>query len=148
MAKSTSFVTVKLLTLALCAGTTGTAIAGRSTNPVDRISNPAARDFTNVQVGAPDMGTPFVRDGVIMEPQLFTTVKPGLAQAQVRSMLGEPLRQQGSDGLTWDYNFQLRLPQSSNFLVCQYKVRFDERQLVRDTVWRRRQCQHLTDGQQ
>ena len=63
---------------------------------------------------------------------------------QVQALLGAPLTQaSGSRGQEWDYNLKFRLPQSDNYLVCQYKVVFDEQQSVRESVWRRRQCQDL-----
>ncbi len=139
MGKTTSFVATALLAAGLCAGTVGAAFA-KERNPVDRVSNQHALKYTNVAIAPHDMKEPFVRDGIVTEPKHFAMVKPGLTQTQIRAMLGEPLRQQGSQ---WDYNFQFRLPQSQNFMVCQYKVVFDAQQLVRDTVWRRRQCQQL-----
>ena len=140
MGKTTSFVAAAMLATGLWASTGATAFAKGPSNPVDRVSNPRAFDYPNAEIGVRDMKELFVRDGIVTEPQLFATVKAGLTQTELRSMLGEPLRQQGA---RWDYNFRLKMPHSENFLVCQYKVVFDEQQLVRDTVWRRRQCQQL-----
>ena len=35
------------------------------------------------------------------------------------------------------------MPKSENYLICQYKVVFDTDRLVRETVWRRRQCSQI-----
>lgn len=139
MGKTPSSVAAAWLAAGLCAGMGGSALAA----PVDRVSNPGALDYGDVAIGPREMKEPFVRDGVVAEPRLFATIQAGLTQTQVRAMLGEPLQQKGS---RWDYNFQFRLPQSQNFMVCQYKVVFDDQQLVRDTIWRRRQCQQLASG--
>lgn len=140
MSKTTFLVAAALLAIGLGSSVMGIGFAA---NPVDQVSNPAARDYTDVEISPQDMGTPFVRDGVVTDLQVFATIKAGLTQGQVHAMLGEPLRKQNSRRPEWDYNFRLKMQQSQNFLVCQYKIVFDERQLVRDTVWRRQQCQSL-----
>lgn len=143
MIKKTFFVAAAVL----AAGIGFSASAVANNNPVDRVSNPDALDYSDVHISPQDMKAPFVRDGVIVEPQHFATIKPGLALPQVHTMLGEPSRKHGAHGREWDYNFKFRLPQSQNFLVCQYKVEFDSQQFVLNTTWRRRQCQQLADGE-
>lgn len=79
-------------------------------------------------------------------PKGFRQVQAGLTAQQIQSMLGQPLKQtQGSQGLEWDYNFKFLMPQSQNYLVCQYKVVFegDQAEKVRESVWRRHQCLDL-----
>ena len=115
-------------------------------NPIDKISNPEKLEFTDVQVGWPDFAEPFVRDGIVSKPEGFRQVQAGLTAGQIQSMLGQPLKQaQGSRGLEWDYNFKFLMPQSQNYLVCQYKVVFegDQAEKVREAVWRRHQCLDL-----
>ena len=140
MSKTTFLVAAALLAIGLGSSVMGIGFAA---NPVDQVSNPAARDYTDVEISPQDMGTPFVRDGVVTDLQVFAAIRVGLTQGQVHAMLGAPLRKQNSRSSEWDYDFRLKMQQSQNFLVCQYKVVFDERQLVRDTVWRRQQCQSL-----
>jgi outer membrane protein assembly factor BamE (lipoprotein component of BamABCDE complex) len=139
MGKMTYFVAAAALATSLG----GAPAAALQSNPVDRVSNPAARDYDNIEVGAPEMGARFVRDGMVAQPQLFAAIRTGLPQGDVQTMLGDPLRARKR---TWDYNFQLKLPQSQNYLVCQYKILFDKQKLVQETIWRRRQCQQLADG--
>jgi len=143
MGKKTSLAAV-LMAVIFASDASGIAYAAGQSNPVDRVSNPAALDYSKVEIAPQDMDEPFVRDGIVTEPQLFARITPGLEQTQVQSLLGAPLRR---DGQQWDYNFQFKMQQSGNYLVCQYKVVFDEQQLVRDTVWRRRQCQQLVQEQ-
>lgn len=141
MGKTSSFIAAASLGIGLFAGIAGNA-AGQS-NPVDQVSNPTALVYPDVEISPRDMNPPFIRDGVVADPQRFARVAAGMAQSEVRSMLGEPLRVRGME---WDYNFQLKMPESQNYLVCQYKVVFTEDQRVRSTVWRRRQCQQLAGG--
>jgi outer membrane protein assembly factor BamE (lipoprotein component of BamABCDE complex) len=131
-----------VLSLALIAGALPAAARD---NPVDPLSNPNKLEYRDVDARRPDFREPFLRDGVVTQPAVFRQVTAGLAAAQVQSILGQPLREsQGPRGPEWDYNFKFRLPESSNYLVCQYKVVFDEgKKAVRETVWRRKQCLDL-----
>ncbi len=131
-----------VLSLALAAGASS-ALARE--NPVDPVSNPNKLEYRDVDARRPDFREPFLRDGVVTQPAAFRQITAGVAAAQVQSLLGQPLRDaQGPRGPEWDYNFKFRLPQSSNYLVCQYKVVFDEgKTAVRETVWRRQQCLDL-----
>ena len=113
-------------------------------NPVDPVSNPDKLDYRDVEARRPDFKEPFLRDGVVSRPERFREIKPGLNQAQVLAVLGQALKQQrGALGTEWDYHFKFQMPQSANYLVCQYKVVFDDSQAVRSAVWRRRQCLDL-----
>jgi len=141
MGKTTSIAAAAVLAAACAMGVSGAAYGQH--NPIDEVSNAGALNYTNVTIAPRDMKEPFVRDGVVAEPQRFAAIVPGLEKAQVQALLGEPLRQQGRE---WDYNFQLKMEQSENFLVCQYKVVFDDQQRVRETIWRLRQCQQLASA--
>ena len=114
-------------------------------NPVDPVSNPNKLEYRDVEARRPDFKEPFLRDGVVAQPARFKQVAAGAAAMQVRDMLGQPQREaNGPRGREWDYNFKFQLPQSSNYLVCQYKVVLnDNGQAVRETVWRRKQCADL-----
>jgi len=126
----------------------GLLLAGCATahhNPVDGTSNPDKLAYRDVEARRPDFKEPFLRDGVVSEPARFSELSAGTPVARVQELLGEPLQKgSGSRGPEWDYNFKFRLPQSQNYLVCQYKVVFDgQGQTVRETVWRRQQCLNL-----
>lgn len=114
-------------------------------NPADSMSNPNKLAYTDVEARSPNFNEVFVRDGFVSNPADFRKVTPGMRPEQVRQMLGQPLKEgQGSRGQEWDYNFKFRMPESNNYLVCQYKVVLDaQRQAVREAVWRRKQCLDL-----
>lgn len=120
--------------------------AARHHNPVDAKSNPDQLRFNDVQATRTELGAPpFLREGVMDQPARLAQLKAGTPMAQVQSLLGQPLKQgNGPRGTEWDYDLKFQLPQSQNFLVCQYKVVFDaQAQVVREAVWRRQQCQDL-----
>ncbi len=113
-------------------------------NPIDPVSNPGKLDYRDVEARRPDFKEPFLRDGIVSQPERFREIKPGINQAQVLAVLGQALLQQrGTLGTEWDYQFKFQMPRSANYLVCQYKVVFDDSQTVRSAVWRRRQCLDL-----
>ena len=114
-------------------------------NPVDPVSNPNKLQYLDAEARRPDFKEPFLRDGVVSAPGSFKQVTAGAPAVQVRNMLGQPQREaDGPRGREWDYNFKFRLPQSTQYLVCQYKVVLDNGgQAVRETVWRRKQCADL-----
>ena len=116
-------------------------------NPIDPVSNPNKLDYRDVEARRPDFAPPFLRDGVVSQPARFNELKAGVPAAQVQALLGQPLQEvDGKRGKEWDYNFKFRLPQSQNYLVCQYKVVMDaQAQAVRETVWRRHQCLDLVN---
>lgn len=145
MGMNKSLIAMSALAGGLVAIAAPTAVVAGHNNPVDRVSNPQALDYSDVDVNRRELREPFVRDGVVTDPARFAVIEAGLTATEVRSVLGEPL--QGSRSSEWDYNFQFKMPQSENYLVCQYKVVFDADQLVTDGVWRRRQCQQIAEGQ-
>ncbi len=146
MAKKSFVGAVTLLLSGLVASGTGHAIAQDHRNPVDRIANPEALNYPDVVLGVSDLTERFQRDGPVQVQRFFAAVRLGMAQAEIRSLLGEPLWQGRSGAREWNYNFKFQMPDSANYLVCQYKVVFGADELVSETVWRRRQCQQLANG--
>ena len=137
--------TFRLSTLVLAAAACIAMPAVARDNPEDAVSNPDKLQYSDVNMRYADMKKDFVRDGVLAEQlEGVRAIQPGMPQDKVKQTLGVPLTQTtGPRGQEWDYNFKLRQAQSGNLLVCQYKVVFDEAGAVRESVWRRRQCQQL-----
>lgn len=109
--------------------------------------NPHDLQYSDVVMDIPDYDEPFQRDGRLVPPARILQVRPGVDAAEVRSLLGEPLGAgDGSRGPEWDYNLKLDLA-DQDYIVCQYKVVFDEAvQQVRETSWRRYQCRLAFEG--
>lgn len=125
--------------LLLATAFASTAQAGHR-NPIDQQSNPQAKDFTDKHIAPSELARPFERDAVVTDPKIFANVTIGQAKDDVSAILGEALTQKKRE---WDYQFKFMLPNSENYLICQYKVRFDRDNLVKSTAWRRRQCENL-----
>jgi len=133
-----------MLAAALAVGA-GVAVAG---NPVDKVTNLDALSYDDVQMKRPDFAEPFQRDGDVYEPQRLGAIVPGTSVEELRAALGEPVeRRNGKKGEEWDYHIKFQMPDSANYLVCQYKVVLNaERNAVAQTVWRRRQCRDIVRG--
>jgi len=121
-------------------------VALAQANPVDKISNPQGREFDDVSVNPQEMSPLFYRDGVEINKTVFTDIEVGDGPAEVQTLLGEPIESNSPDDHVWNYNFRMKMASSPNFFICQYKVIFDDRMIVKDVVWRRRQCQDLAKG--
>src|SRR3546814_11339201 len=97
----------------------------------------------------PDYDVPFKRDGLVSNPDVFKQIVQGVPASEVQTLIGDPLgKTSGSQGPEWNYNFTLLLPRSENYMVCQYKVVFDGKETVKETVWRRPQCLNIVNGTQ
>lgn len=133
------------LTAVLAAGLLAAASSAWAyDNPVDPVSNPQGLQFSDVEMDMPKYAAPFQRTGRTGDKAVFAEIVAGLPASQVQSLLGQPLaKTQGKQGSEWNYNFVLRLPQSENHIVCQYKVVFDDNQQVSETTWRRDQCLNI-----
>ncbi len=107
-------------------------------NPVDPISNPNGLEYPSIKMDIPDYDEPFQRDGVMFRTEVFGQIKSGVSGSDVEKLIGKPLNE--SRGSQWHYTFKFVLPQSKNYMVCQYKVVFDSAQKVLETAWRREQC--------
>lgn len=143
-------ITSSFTTLGLMAGfslSSAGALAAGQSNPVDRVSNKNALEYADVEVRPDEMNPPFVRRGLVVDPQRLTQIRAGLSEAEVRSALGDPLSNGRSRAREWDYDIKLKMPRSQNYLICQYKVVFDAQRAVSATVWRRRQCEQLAQSQ-
>lgn len=117
-------------------------------NPIDPVSNPKRLDYPEVHMNLSDYDEPFQRNGLISQPEVFKQVVPGMVAEDVVALIGRPLN--GGDMATqdtpWDYNFTFRMRNSEHYIVCQYKVVFDQEHKVERGFWRRHQCLDIVDG--
>lgn len=146
MAHKSILVAAALLVSGLGAGWASAAAAQDHRNPVDPVSNPDSLQFSNVIIGERDFTERFQRDGMVRETGFFAAIRPGMASAEILSLLGQPLVQSNANDREWNYNFKFQLHDSQNYLVCQYKILFSADNIVKNSVWRRRQCKKTADG--
>ena len=126
-----------------CLGACMANVALAQANPIDEISNPLGREFDEISVSSQEMSPLFYRDGVEINKSVFSDIEVGDGPSEVRTLLGEPIKSNSPDNHVWNYSFRMKMASSQNFFICQYKVIFDDRMMVKDVVWRRRQCQDL-----
>lgn len=116
-------------------------------NPIDLVSNPEGLAYPEVHMKLPDYDEPFQRNGVMFQPQRLHQLKPGMTAGEVVTLLGRPLNEgTAAQSRYWDYNFTFTMPESEHYIVCQYKVVFDQDNLLEKGFWRRRQCLDIADG--
>lgn len=116
-------------------------------NPIDPVSNPERLSFPDIRMKMSDYDEPFQRDGVLTKPEIFQQIKQGMNANQVVALIGQPLNANTqSQDKQWDYNFKFLMPVSDNHIVCQYKVVFDQNQLLENGYWRRHQCLDIVNG--
>jgi outer membrane protein OmpA-like peptidoglycan-associated protein len=71
-------------------------------------------------------------------------MRPGMNKQQVASLIGYPHFDEGVWGVhEWNYLFNLGKKGSSEPVVCQYKVLFDDHQLARSFYWKPESCAEL-----
>lgn len=133
-------------------GLSGTMINNASAeinhiNPVDEVSNPQKLDYKDIEVRRPDFSEKFLRDGIIDQPQRLQKLQKGISINQALRLLGQPInRKIGKNGDEWDYNIKLKMNDSENYIVCQYKIIVDENnKVIENTVWRRKQCLNIAN---
>jgi outer membrane protein assembly factor BamE (lipoprotein component of BamABCDE complex) len=90
------------------------------------------------------MDAAYSRTGAVRSVTAVRSIEIGSTKEQVVSNIGQPVFAY-RDG-SWNFNVALPLPQR-NTLICQYRVYFDENELVQGTVWRRPQCADIVLGQ-
>lgn len=114
-------------------------------NPVDEASNPNKLEYKDVEARRPDFSEPFLRDGIITQPQRLQQLKKGLPLEKALALLGQPIKRKISkNSEELDYNLKFKMADSENYIVCQYKLVVDGNQkVIENTVWRRRQCMNM-----
>lgn len=112
-------------------------------NPVDNRSNPEHYRYHDVSKRPTSLDENFARQGRTLSLSDINSVKLGMSTEQVKALLGSP-RYQDDSALQWEYDVNLKLPESENNIICQYKVIFDPKNKdVSATNWRRQQCMDL-----
>ena len=101
------------------------------------------RGFQRVWRAYPDMDARFARTGSLRSLDQVRRVAIGQGKQQLQSAIGRPVV--GYPDGSWEYSLSLPL-RGKDRLVCQYRVYFDDADLVRATVWRRPQCAGLVTG--
>lgn len=109
----------------------------------DAESSPS--DFDDVFVKSHEIPQGYVRMGRFIDFATLSQVKSGIDRFTVQDLLGYPDRDAGS---WWFYNINLPLEDTRDYLVCQYRVSFDDNGQVTGIDWRRPQCRDRFEAMQ
>lgn len=95
----------------------------------------------------PDIKSTYLKTGDFIGIDHVQRVTPGLTKDQVRLELGNPHFSEGIFGVkTWNYVFNFYKENSSDYITCQYKVKYDAANHVASTHWKDRQCEDLANA--
>lgn len=110
----------------------------------------AGAQSTPGEVRFPELRNSYLTTGDFIGPDHVRRIRPGLNKDQVRLELGNPHFNEGIFGVTeWDYAFNFYTGKGSDYVTCQFKVRFDEvdRQYkVASTHWKAPDCERYLDA--
>ena len=93
--------------------------------------------FPSVTRAFTQMDATFARRNFLRTVAQVNQVQIGISKDGLVSAVGQPVSAY-SDG-SWNFDLSFRLPQN-NRIICQYRVFFDDQDLVSGTIWRRPQC--------
>jgi len=87
------------------------------------------------------------KQGAFPNLENLRRMAPGMGKDQVRELLGWPHFSEGLWGVReWNYLFHLRTAKTpSDYVTCQYMVRFDDTPAVTGTWWKTADCAALAD---
>ncbi|MDO9403240.1 MAG: OmpA family protein [Polaromonas sp.] len=89
----------------------------------------------------PEASSAFWKQGAFPSIEALRTMGPGMGKDQVRQLLGHPHFNEGLGGAReWNYLFHLRTGRGSEYVTCQYQVRFDEQMLTSGMYWKGADC--------
>lgn len=89
----------------------------------------------------PEAASAFWKQGAFPSIEALRTMGSGMGKDQVRQLLGHPHFNEGLGGAReWNYLFHLRTGRGSEYVTCQYQVRFDEQMLTSGMYWKGADC--------
>lgn len=96
-------------------------------------------------VSFPALDESYLKTGDFIGPDHVKRIKPGLSKDQVRLELGNPHFNEGIFGVSeWDYAFNFYTGDGGAYVVCQFKVKFDQSgddYRVTSTHWKTPGCE-------
>lgn len=143
MNKQATFVVLVAAMWALqgCSSTPGMAIdkSAEAKAVAASPTAPAPEDF-------PALDSAKWKQGAFPNLENLRKIEPGMGKDQVRELLGWPHFSEGLWGVReWNYIFHFRTGSKSDYVTCQYMVRFDEAQLSTGGWWKPSTCASLVN---
>lgn len=90
----------------------------------------------------PTLDSSYLKTGDFVGPDHVKRITPGLNKDQVRLQLGNPHFSEGIFNVReWNYAFNFYTGKNSEYVTCQYKVKFDGGNRVVSTHWKNSDCE-------
>lgn len=97
-------------------------------------------------VSFPQPGKASLKEGVFADPADLRRFAPGMSKRQLYALLGTPHFNEGMWGVReWNYLFNFRTPQRSEYFTCQFQVRFDGKGIAHGGYWKPQSCAALVE---
>jgi len=107
---------------------------------------PGAGSATGEAVSFPEPGKASLKEGVFADPADLRRFAPGMSKRQLYALLGTPHFNEGMWGVReWNYLFNFRTPQRSEYFTCQFQVRFDGKGIAQGGYWKPQSCAALVE---
>jgi outer membrane protein OmpA-like peptidoglycan-associated protein len=114
---------------------TGCSMFSKSTQPTPvATSNGSSIVF-------PDAKSASLKEGTFVDPAALRRLIPGMTKTQVYDLLGAPHFSEGVFGVHhWNYIFNFRTGKGSEYVTCQYQVKYDKDMRTESGNWNKREC--------
>ncbi|GAB3051973.1 OmpA family protein [Stenotrophomonas tumulicola] len=94
----------------------------------------------------PDPAKASLKEGVFADPGDLRRFSPGMTKPQLYALLGTPHFNEGMWGVReWNYLFNFRTPQATEYFTCQFQVRFDGKGVAQGGYWNPQSCAALVE---
>ncbi|WP_211474572.1 OmpA family protein [Collimonas humicola] len=93
-------------------------------------------------VNFPALDSSYLKTGDFVGPDHVKRITPGLSKDQVRLELGNPHFSEGIFNVReWDYVFNFYTGKDSEYVTCQFKVKFDANNRATSIHWKDPECE-------
>ena len=95
---------------------------------------------TNDPEKFPAIDSAWQKDGTFPNLDNLRLIAPGVGKDQLYDLVGRPHFSEGMGAGEWNYIFNFRTGNGSEYVSCQYKILFDDKSLGRDFRWAPSAC--------
>ncbi|WMJ69485.1 OmpA family protein [Stenotrophomonas sp. 24(2023)] len=94
----------------------------------------------------PDPGKAYFKEGTYPDVSDLRRFAPGMNKRQLYDLLGTPHFSEGMWGVrTWNYLFNFRTAQGTQYFSCQFQVQFDKKGVAQGGYWKPASCAAVLD---
>lgn len=89
----------------------------------------------------PPRASSWMKEGDFVNLANLRQIRPGMTKNQLYALIGPPHFDEGVFFVhVWNYVFDFRIGPGSEFVTCQYQIRFDDHARVAATYWKEPDC--------